>query len=89
VSLALGTAWSIRDLYVAPPPRRTGIARALLQQAITDAREAGAQRVSWPTEIGNTAALALYTGAGFQPVTGLELLSVDLARDRQGPRSTP
>lgn len=87
-SLALGTAWSIRDLYVAPPHRRTGIARVLLQQAIDDAREAGAHRVSLQTETGNTPALTLYLGAGFQPVSGLELLSVDLARDRQDPRGT-
>src|SRR5215471_12469841 len=33
-SLTLGTAWSIRDLYVAPPHRRTGIARTLLRQVI-------------------------------------------------------
>ncbi len=88
-SLALGTAWSVRDLYVAPAQRRMGIARALLQHVIDDAREAGAQRVSVQTEPGNTAALTLYAAAGFEPVTGLELLSVDLARDRQEPRSTP
>jgi ribosomal protein S18 acetylase RimI-like enzyme len=87
-SLALGIAWSVRDLYVAPPHRRVGIARALLQQVMDDARQAGAHRVSLQTETGNTAALTLYAGAGFQPVTGLELLSVDLARDRQDPRGT-
>lgn len=87
-SLALGTAWSVRDLYVAPAQRRTGIARVLLQQAIDEAREAGARRVSLQTETGNTPALTLYAAAGFQPVTGLELLSVDLARDRQEPRGT-
>ena len=64
-SLSLGTAWSIRDLYVAPAHRRTGIARVLLQQAIDDARKAGAHRVSLQTETGNTPALTLYTGAGF------------------------
>lgn len=77
-SLALSTAWSVRDLYVAPAQRRTGIARTLLQQIIDDAREAGAHRVSLQTERGNTAALTLYASAGFQRVTGLELLSVDL-----------
>jgi len=41
-----------------------------------------------PTETGNTPALTLYTAAGFQPVTGLELLSIDLAHDRQDPRGT-
>ena len=87
-SLALGTAWSVRDLYVAPPHRRVGIARVLLTKVIDDARQAGAHRVSLQTETGNTPALALYTAAGFQPVTGLRLLSVDLARGRQNPRGT-
>ena len=41
-SLMLGTAWSVRDLYVAPQRRGSGIARALLQQVIDDARAAGA-----------------------------------------------
>ena len=45
-SLALGVAWSVRDLYVTPPHRRLGIARVLLQQVIDDAREAGAHRAS-------------------------------------------
>jgi ribosomal protein S18 acetylase RimI-like enzyme len=62
-----------------------GIARVLLQQVIDDARQAGAHRVSLLTEAGNTPALTLYTAAGFQPVTGLELLSIDLAPDRQDP----
>jgi GNAT superfamily N-acetyltransferase len=61
-----------------------GIARVLLQHVIDDARQAGAHRVSLPTETGNTPALTLYAAAGFQPVTGLELLSVDLARDSGG-----
>ncbi len=87
-SLALGVAWSVRDLYVAPPHRRMGIARVLLEQVIDDAREAGAHRVSLQTETGNTAALTLYAAAGFKPVTGLELLSVDLTRDHQDPPGT-
>jgi hypothetical protein len=29
-SLMLATAWSIRDLYVAPQCRRSGVARGLL-----------------------------------------------------------
>jgi GNAT superfamily N-acetyltransferase len=87
-SLALGVAWSVRDLYVAPPHRRIGIARVLLQQVIDDAREAGAHRVSLQTETGNTAALTLYAAAGFQPVAGLELLSVDLTRDHLDPPGT-
>jgi GNAT superfamily N-acetyltransferase len=88
-SLALGTAWSIRDLYVASAHCRTGIARVLLQQVIDDARQAGAHRVSLQTETSNTPALTLYATAGFQPVTALELLTINLARDPQEPQGTP
>jgi ribosomal protein S18 acetylase RimI-like enzyme len=85
-SLMLGTAWSIRDLYVAPHHRRSGIANALLQHIIRDARAAGAQRVSLQTEIDNVPALTLYTEAGFRPVAGLELLSLTLdPTDQDGP----
>jgi ribosomal protein S18 acetylase RimI-like enzyme len=78
-SLMLGTAWSIRDLYVAPRYRRGGIARALLQHVVDHARAAGAYRVSLQTEAGNTAALRLYTAAGFQAVDGLKPLNLTLA----------
>jgi ribosomal protein S18 acetylase RimI-like enzyme len=80
-SLMLGTAWSIRDLYVAPQHRRSGIARALLQHIADHARAAGAYRLSLQTEAGNTPALRLYTAAGFQPVDGLKLLNLPLAGD--------
>lgn len=75
-SLTLRTAWLIRDLYVDPAHRRGGIARALLQHVIDGARASGAHRLSLHTETGNTAALTLYTAAGFQPVTGLVLLNL-------------
>jgi ribosomal protein S18 acetylase RimI-like enzyme len=77
-SLTLGTAWSIRDLYVVPQRRRGGIARALLQHVVEHARAAGAHRVSLQTEADNAPALGLYTAAGFRPVSGLELLSLTL-----------
>jgi ribosomal protein S18 acetylase RimI-like enzyme len=87
-SLMLGTAWSIRDLYVAPQCRRSGIARALLQHVVDHARAASAFRVSLQTEAGNTPALRLYTAAGFQAVDGLKLLNLTLAdgdhQDSQG-----
>jgi GNAT superfamily N-acetyltransferase len=50
----------------------------LLQHVIDGARAAGAYRVSLHTEAGNTPALRLYTAAGFQPASGLELLSLTL-----------
>jgi len=77
-SLMLGTAWSIRDLYVAPQHRRGGIGHALLRHVVGDARAAGANRVLVQTEAGNGPALGLYTAAGFQPVSGLELLNLSL-----------
>jgi ribosomal protein S18 acetylase RimI-like enzyme len=85
-SLMLGTAWSIRDLYVAPEHRRGGIAGTLLRHVIEDARAAGAQRVSLQTEAGNIPALTLYTGVGFDAVTGLTLLNLDLAPTPQAPQ---
>jgi ribosomal protein S18 acetylase RimI-like enzyme len=80
-SLMLGTAWSIRDLYVAPLCRRSGIARALLRHVVDHARAAGAYRVSLQTEAGNTPALRLYAAAGFQAVDDLKLLNLTLAGD--------
>ncbi|BBH70495.1 hypothetical protein ACTI_71800 [Actinoplanes sp. OR16] len=77
-SLMLSTAWSIRDLYVSPPHRGRGMAQALVNHVIADAREAGALRVSLQTESENVAALALYTKSGFQPVPGLDLLNLSL-----------
>lgn len=80
-SLMLGTAWSIRDLYVAPQHRRSGIARALLQHVVDHARAAGAYRVSLQTETDNTPALRLYDAVGFQAVKGLKLLNLTLPED--------
>ncbi|WNM39468.1 GNAT family N-acetyltransferase [Micromonospora halotolerans] len=81
-SLLLGAAWSIRDLYVDPHHRRSGIAKALLQHVVDEARAAGALRVSLQTEVDNTAARTLYAEVGFRPVSGLELLNLTLAPNR-------
>jgi GNAT superfamily N-acetyltransferase len=78
-SLTLGTAWLVRDLFVARRHRRRGVARALLAETVDAARAAGAYRLSLQTETDNTAALRLYTEAGFRPVTGLELLNLILS----------
>lgn len=80
-SLMLGITWSIRDLYVAPRHRRAGIADQLLHHVITEARKAGALRVSLQTEPHNTPAITLYTAAGFRSVGGLTLLNLTLTPD--------
>ena len=77
-SLRLRAFVIVRDLYVAPGHRRSGIARALLDHVVADARAAGALRVSLQTEPDNAAALALYAAAGFRPVEGLTSLTLPL-----------
>ncbi|MFE9959665.1 GNAT family N-acetyltransferase [Micromonospora sp. NPDC005299] len=82
-SLMLGAAWSIRDLYVDPHHRRSGIAKTLLQHVVDEARAAGAHRVSLQTEVDNIPARSLYAEVGFQPVSGLELFNLTLAPNHQ------
>lgn len=77
-SLTLGTAWSIRDLYVVPEHRRRGIASRLIHHVVNDARNVGALRLSLQTEPDNAAALPLYAAAGFQPVEALAVLNLTL-----------
>ncbi len=55
----------IKGLSVSPAHRRRGVARALLHAAITQAREAGACRVTLRVLAHNTAARDLYTDCGF------------------------
>ncbi|NUT31799.1 MAG: GNAT family N-acetyltransferase [Hamadaea sp.] len=77
-SLTLRTAWLIRDLFVAPRYRRAGLARQLLRHVLDAARADRAFRVSLQTETTNTHALALYNSFGFQPVDGIEQLTLIL-----------
>lgn len=77
-SLTLRTAWLIRDLFVAPGYRRAGLARQLLRHVLEAARADRAFRVSLQTESTNTQALALYDSFGFQPVDGIEQLTLIL-----------
>jgi ribosomal protein S18 acetylase RimI-like enzyme len=77
-ALRLGIFCSVRDLYVAPEARRSGIARALLDRVIAEARNAGAVRVSLQTEPTNTEAQSLYASLGFRHVPDLDLLSLPL-----------
>jgi GNAT superfamily N-acetyltransferase len=74
-SLTLRTVWLVRDLYVDPDARRTGLARGLLDHVADAARAEGAHRLSLQTEPTNTRALDLYAKAGFEPVTDVALLN--------------
>jgi GNAT superfamily N-acetyltransferase len=78
-SLTLGEFWMVRDMYVDPRWRRTGVARALLDAVRAAAEQRGALRLTLQTEDDNVAALRLYERYGFGPVTGLRHLTLSLA----------
>ena len=58
----------ILTLAVAPEARRQGLARALLAEAARHAAAAGASALFLEVALRNTAARALYAGAGFAEV---------------------
>lgn len=60
-----GDLAEVQRLGVDPRQRRRGIARLLLQQAITRARRSGADHLLLEVRADNAAAIALYAGAGF------------------------
>jgi GNAT superfamily N-acetyltransferase len=78
-SLTLGEFWMVRDMFVDPRWRGTGVARGLLDAVSAAARERGALRLTLQTEDDNEAALRLYERYGFGPVTGLRHLTLGLA----------
>ena len=56
------------NIAVAPGRRRTGVGAGLLEVAEAGAREGGAARIFLEVRRDNTAALALYLGAGWEQV---------------------
>ena len=69
-SQSLAVFWQLRDLFVAPAHRRTGVGRAVVTAVADAARSAGALRLALQTETGNLPAQALYHGLGFEDVGG-------------------
>jgi ribosomal-protein-alanine N-acetyltransferase len=67
-------AWFILDegeianLAVVPTARRRGVARALLEEIIVEARESGLARLFLEVRESNAAAQALYASRGFEPI---------------------
>jgi GNAT superfamily N-acetyltransferase len=62
----------LEELYVVPELRSKGIGRVLLEAAMETARAAGATRMDLNTGETDTAARALYEGAGFTNREGSE-----------------
>lgn len=58
----------IKRMYVAPPGRRMGLARAVLAHLERTAVEAGADVMVLETGIAQPEAIALYESAGYEPV---------------------
>lgn len=58
----------IKRIYIAPASRGLGAGRALLAWLERHAVAAGAHRAILETGVRNTAALGLFTSAGYQPV---------------------
>lgn len=59
----------VKRMYVEPSARRGGVGRQLLVYLEDAAREAGYRRLVLETGYAQPEALALYTSAGYQPVT--------------------
>jgi ribosomal protein S18 acetylase RimI-like enzyme len=55
----------LEDLFVSEEARGTGLGRALLERAVTEARERGCRRIELDVNDNNAAALALYRSLGF------------------------
>lgn len=65
-SVRTGRIWQLNDLYVAPPARRHGVGRALLNAARDHAAASGALGLQLETQRGNAAAQRLYAALGWQ-----------------------
>jgi GNAT superfamily N-acetyltransferase len=83
-SLSLGEFWMVRDVFVDPQWRRTGVPGALLDAVRAAAVERGALRLTVQTEDDNASALRLYERYGFGPVTGLRHFMLALAPTGHG-----
>ncbi|MBT4522630.1 MAG: GNAT family N-acetyltransferase [Halieaceae bacterium] len=77
-SVAAGPFWTLYDLYVVKSARNRGVARALMDEALTLARETGACRIDLETEIDNHNAQALYQDLGYQRDTAFYKYSLEL-----------
>jgi len=61
------TQAEIENLAVAPQARRKGLGTALCREALQALRVAGAHVVELEVRVGNSAAIGLYAGLGFEP----------------------
>jgi GNAT superfamily N-acetyltransferase len=65
-SASMARIFILNDLFVAPEGRRRGVGAALLDAAVTFARDAGAVRLTLSTGVNNTTAQSLYERKGWK-----------------------
>lgn len=68
VTALSGEVADLQRIAVAPDHQRTGVAAALLAQAVSTAQQEGAGRMLLEVSTTNTAALGLYAAAGFTAI---------------------
>ena len=71
-SVAMKRMWYLNDLFVAASARQQGVARALLKQVATFARETDALTVKLATAVSNLPAKALYESEGYQKIVAID-----------------
>jgi ribosomal protein S18 acetylase RimI-like enzyme len=79
-SLSMGRIFVLNDLFVDAAARRLGVGSRLLDAAAGFARALDAVALTLSTATGNTAAQALYEGAGWQRDTAFYTYDLRLAR---------
>lgn len=77
-SVAACHVWILNDLFVAPPARRQGVARALMEAARAFAKTDGALKLMLETAADNSQAQALYEDLGYQQEQGVFHYSLKL-----------
>jgi ribosomal protein S18 acetylase RimI-like enzyme len=71
-NMLLDVHGELRDVFVAPDARRSGVGRSLVSALVAELEGLGAPRVVLSTMVGNEAAQRLFRACGFRP-TMLEM----------------
>lgn len=65
-SVSMQPIWILNDLFVEESDRRRGVAQALMKSAENFARETGAIRLTFSTQVTNIVAQSLYESLGYK-----------------------
>ena len=68
-SVSMAQIWILNDLFVGEHARRSGVAKALMEQAANFGKEVDAARLTLTTEVNNEKAQALYEALGWEKDT--------------------